>query len=406
MSTAPDVHDQKKTRGTQAPSGVWRVVARREMAVQLGAKGFRIGLAVTLLGIVATIVGASWLQGRASTETVAVPDQSASQVVEAAAGFASSIDENLTLEVLRVDDARAAERAVESGDADVALLPTDDGYEMVAERSIDGVVGQALTSAVSTTVVSENAASAGVDLEALNAGSATSERLLDPAAKDAGIRQFASFIFVLLFFLVALSLGMQIAMSVTQEKESRVVEILAAAVPIRQLLWGKIVGNTVLAVGQIVAMVLVGVGAIVATGQTRALEIVTAPMLWYVLFFVLGFVALASLWAVAGSMASRQQDVSSTATPVMMLVMAPYFLSVTGSETLQTVMSMVPVVSAMTMPSQMVTGSVPAWQVAVAIGGTLVAAFVFVRVGERVFERTVLRTGDKIGFREALTLKE
>lgn len=393
-------------RGTKAPAGVWRIVARREIAVQSSSKGFRIGLGVTLLAIVATIVGMTVLQGRETTQTVAVPDAAAVQIAESAGEVATSIDENLTLKVDQVDDASAAESAVESGTADVALLPTDDGYEIVAEKEIDGTVGQALTSAVASTVLTENAASADVDLQQLNAGTATSERLLDPAAKDAGVRQFASFVFVLLFFMVALTLGMQIAMSVTQEKESRVVEILAAAVPIRQLLWGKVAGNTVLAVGQIVAMVTVGLVTIVATGQTRWLEIVTTPMLWYVVFFVLGFTSLACLWAVAGSMASRQQDVSSTATPVTMLIMAPYFISTLGNDTMQTVVSMLPVVSAMTMPSRMVLGAVPTWQVGVAVAGTLVAAYLFVRVGERVFERTVLRTGDKIGFREALTLEE
>ena len=39
-----------------------------------------------------------------------------------------------------------------------------------------------------------------------------------------------------------------------QEKESRVVEILAAAVPIRTLLWGKIAGASVLAIGQTVVL--------------------------------------------------------------------------------------------------------------------------------------------------------
>lgn len=392
--------------GVRAPAGIWKVVAHREIAVQWGSKGFKISLLLTLLAVVATVVGSYWLQNRETTQTVAVADTAAQRIAETGGRIASSIDDGLTVEIEQVADAAAAESAVTEGDADVALLATSDGYEIVAEREVGGTIGQALTSAVGTTVLSDNAAEAGVDVATLEAGTATSQRLLDPAAQDASVRSFVSFLFVLLFFTVALTLGMQIAMSVTQEKESRVVEILAAAVPIRQLLWGKIAGTTVLAVGEVIAIAVVAVGSIVATGQQRVLEIVSTPMLWYVVFFVLGFVALSSMWAVAGSMASRQQDVSATATPVMMLIMAPYFLSVVGNELLQTVMSMVPVISAMTMPARMVTGSVPLWQVAVAIAGTLVATAVLVRVGERVFERTVLRTGDKIGFREALTLQE
>ncbi len=54
----------------------------------------------------------------------------------------------------------------------------------------------------------------------------------------------------------------------TQEKESRVVEILAAAVPIRALLWGKVVGASVLAIGQTVVLAVVGVVALAGQPAT------------------------------------------------------------------------------------------------------------------------------------------
>ncbi|WP_289017028.1 ABC transporter permease, partial [uncultured Aeromicrobium sp.] len=130
------------------------------------------------------------------------------------------------------------------------------------------------------------------------------------------------------------------------------------------------------------------------------------PMLWYVLFFLVGFVALASLWSVAGSLASRTQDLQSTTMPAQMLLLVPYFLAILGGESIKTVVSMIPVVSSMMMPARLVEGSVPAWQVAVALGGTLLASVLLVRFGARVFERTLLRTGDKIGYREALSLAE
>ncbi|MEH3068817.1 MAG: hypothetical protein PGN15_12505 [Aeromicrobium erythreum] len=55
-------------------------------------------------------------------------------------------------------------------------------------------------------------------------------------------------------------------------------------------------GNTALAVLQIVSYAAAGVVGLLLTGQTGALDVVGLPMLWYVLFFLVGFVALASLW--------------------------------------------------------------------------------------------------------------
>ena len=290
-----------------------------------------------------------------------------------------------------------------SGKADAALLPSDSGYQVVGDDEIDEVTSQALSATVASEVLDQNARAMDVDLEALQAGTAVDERLLDPAAKDAGLRKLASFLFVLVFYVTALGFGMTIAQSVTQEKESRVVEILAAAVPIRALLWGKIAGNTVLAVAQVLLTVAAGAIAMVATGRGDDLRVVGPAMGWYVIFFVLGFVALASLWSVAGSLASRQQDLQSTTMPGQILLFAPYILAVTAGEGVKTVVSMLPVVSTMMMPVRMAEGAVPAWQVAVAILTTLVAAVLMVRVGAAAYERTLLRTGDRIRYREALT---
>lgn len=403
MSTHTDHTDRQ---GTRAPRDAWKIVARREIDVQVRTKAFRIGLLVTVLGIIMTIVGVHWFQNRETTQTVAVVDPTASSVVKKASTIARATDDTLTIRADRVSGPAAAERAVRDGDADVALLATDDGYELVGERSVDADVQQAVTAAVRAAALQENAAAQEVDLTALDAGTTTSERLLDPAAQNAGLRQATSFVFVLLFYLTALTLGMSIASSVTLEKESRVVEILAAAVPIRQLLWGKVVGNTVLAVVQIVAYAAAGVIGLLLTDQAGALDVVGPPMLWYVLFFLVGFVALASLWSVAGSLASRTQDLQSTTMPAQMLLLVPYFLAILGGEGIKTVVSMIPLVSSMMMPARLVEGAVPAWQVAVALGGTILAAVLLVRVGARVFERTLLRTGDKIGFREALTVAE
>jgi ABC-2 type transport system permease protein len=211
-----------------------------------------------------------------------------------------------------------------------------------------------------------------------------------------------AFVFVLLFYVTALGFGMTIAQSVTQEKESRIVEILAAAVPVRSLLWGKIVGNSLLAIGQVVLLVGTGAAALLLTGNAHVLTVVGGAMVWYLVFFVLGFGALACLWSVAGALASRQQDLQATTTPGQVLLFAPYILAVVAGEGVKTVVSMLPIVSAMMMPSRMAEGPVPAWQIAVAIAATIVAAVLLVRVGVRAFEHTVLRTGRRIGYREAL----
>ncbi|MCY7394586.1 MAG: ABC transporter permease [Nocardioides sp.] len=386
-----------------SPTPLWRIVAAREVSTTLRSKGFQFSVASLLLSLVALVVISSLLGGRAQTQDVAVVDDVAVTAVEDGSWIAEDLTGNLTLELTRYADVAAAEQAVTDGEVDAALLPVAGGYEVVGDDAVDDPVGQALTTAMSGLVTTRNAAEQGVDLAALAAGTQVQQRLLDPDAEDAGLRQVASFVFVLLFYVTALTFGMIIAGSVTQEKESRVVEILAAAVPIRALLWGKIAGATLLAVGQTLLLATVGVAALLVTANADALGVIGPAIAWYVVFFVIGFVALASLWSVAGSLASRQQDLQATTAPLQLILFAPYIITLTAGEGVKEVVSMLPIVSTMLMPSRLAEGDVPLWQLLVAIVATVLAAVVLVRVGARVYERTLLQTGRKIGFREALS---
>jgi ABC-2 type transport system permease protein len=120
---------------------------------------------------------------------------------------------------------------------------------------------------------------------------------------------------------------------------------------------------------------------------------------------VLGFVALAGLWAVAGSLATRQEDLGSTTLPGQMILIVPFFFSAFAGGTAKEIASFVPIASSMSMPGRMLTEDVPLWQPLAAIGILLVATVLIVRLGARIYERTLLKTGRKLGYREAIALK-
>jgi ABC-2 type transport system permease protein len=386
--------------------GAWRVVAEREVMTRVHEKSYVYSALFMVVGVVATVVLTSLLGGRPSDHTVAVTDATAAAVVAAASDAVERDSDGSSATAEEFASVEAAEQAVRDGDVDAALLPTVDGYEVVGDSDIDSTLSTALSTVASTTALEANAGRMGVDLRKLQDGTAVTERLLDADTDDAGPRRLVAFVFVLLFYITAVTFGMSIAQSVVQEKESRIVEILAAAVPIRAMLWGKIAGNTVLALAQILLLAAVGVGSMVAVGETELLSAVGPAVLWYVVFFVLGFVALAGLWAVAGSLASRSEDLGSTTMPGQVILFAPYLVAVVAGETIKTVVSMLPIVSAMLMPSRMAEGGVPAWQVAVALAVNIGGAVLIVRFAARLYERTLMRTERRIGFGEALRLSE
>jgi len=386
--------------------GAWRVVAEREITTRVREKSYLYSALVMVVGVIATVVLTSVLGGRPTDYTVAVTDGAAASVVSASSDAVDRADDGSSAAPRQFGSVEAAEAAVRDGDVDAALVPKDGGYEVIGDSEVDSTLSSALTTVASASALLNNAEEQGVDLDELQSGSQVTQRLLDPDSDDAGARSAVAFVFLILFYVTAVTFGMSIAQSVVQEKESRIVEILAAAVPIRAMLWGKIAGNTVLAFAQILVLAAVGVASLAAVGETSLLSAVGPSIAWYILFFVLGFVALAGLWAVAGSLASRTEDLGSTTMPGQVLLFAPYLVAVVAGETVKTVVSMVPVVSAMVMPSRLAEGGVPVWQLVVALAVDVVAAVLIVRFASRIYERTLMRTERRIGFGEALRLSD
>ena len=379
----------------------WQLVAHREISTKLRDKTFLGSTGFLLLLVLAAVLIPALVAGHGGADKIAVLDDAGAKVVQAA----DAIKGGNSYEVTRAADAGAAERLVTDGDAKAALLPGSDGYVVVGKEKVDSDLQTTLREAVGNLGMEQNASKKGLTPEELHANTQLQEKLLKPGPLSGAVADFVSLGLALVFYMTALGFGMMIAQSVVQEKESRVVEILAAAIPIRALLWGKVIGNTVLALTQIVLISSASLIGLLATGQADILKVVAPVAGWFVVFFVLGFVALAGLWAVAGSLATRQEDLGSTTLPGQMLLMVPFFFSVFAGGRAKEIASFVPIVSSMSMPGRMLTEKVPLWQPLLAIAILLAATVLIVRLGARIYERTLLKTGRKLGYREAINLE-
>lgn len=381
----------------------WRVIAQREIAVKLTDKVFLGSTAFMLVATVLAIGLSTFFSSRVERPEVAVVGAEGVALVEAADALAREGDDTLSPRAVEVDDVAAAEAAVSDGEAAAALLPADDGWEVVFSQDADGTLQRYLGEAVAASALERNAGEAGVTLDELQAGSALEVRLLDPDALPEQLRYIAGFAFAFLFYVTALTFGMAIAQSVVEEKQSRVVEILAAAIPVRQLLIGKVVGNALLAIGQVLLLVGVGLVGLAVTGQAEALAPVLSAGGWFVVFFLLGFAAIACVWAVAGSVATRSEDLQATTTPVTVVVMAALFGGLFATGKALTVLSFVPLVSSVAMPIRMLEGGVPLWQPIASGVVVLVSAVALVGLSARLYEGSLLQTQRRTTLKEAFS---
>lgn len=350
---------------------VW-LVTEREVGSKLRSKAFLIS---TGLLFALALIGVIWGGVAADSDS-----RTPVAVTPGTAAVVAQLDDVIeTTEVASVAEARDL---VSSGDVDAALVPGGAepfGYTLIAEDSVP------------TTLLSMLSVSPQVEL-------------LTTDAIDEQLRYFVALFFGLVFFVAALTFGTTIASSVVEEKQTRVVELLISAISTRALLAGKVLGNTILAMGQILGLSAIAVIGLAVTDQGELLDGIGAPLAWFAVFFLFGFILLAALYAAAGAMVSRQEDIGSTTTPLTLLVMAPYFLVIffNDNPVVMAVLSYVPFSAPVGMPVRIFVDEAQWWEPLLSLVILLATCVAAIVVSAKIYQNSILRMGARVKLADAL----
>ncbi len=386
-------------------SAPWALVARREVVVKLTDRAFLAGTLLTLVIIGGLMGWQAWDATRTSSFTVAATASDAA-MADRLAAEATTVDDKVEVSVEPVADAGAARGLVREGVADAWLHRADGGGVLSSESSSSQDLVAVTQEVVRRATLEEQASRLGTTAEELEQGSTVRTELLTGDAERARLAQGVSFAFAVLFYMAMLTFGITLANSVVEEKQSRIVEIISTSIPVRQLLVGKIAGNSAIAIGQMVLYAGVGLVGLALTPYSAYVTAISGPVVWFLVFFVAGFVALAALWAVAGALASRTEEVQSTATPLTMLVLAVFLGSLFVEGPVKVVLSYLPPFSAVLMPTRMLEGSAAWWEALLALGLLMAAAAGVVVVAERLYRRALLQTAGRLSVRQAWSAPE
>ncbi len=221
---------------------------------------------------------------------------------------------------------------------------------------------------------------------------------------------------IILIFMAIITYGTWVAMSVAEEKGSRVMELMLNAATPLQMLAGKVIGNGAAGVTQygfILGAAIIGVmsqgrvheaitGA--SSSNTTFAGLTPAMVGGFVVLFVLGFLFYSLLYAGLGSLVSRQEDIQSATSPLMMLIMVGYFVSIFAlnaiDEVWVQVLSFVPFFSPYIMLARIAVGEVAPWEFALSVGILVVSIGVALAVAARIYSAGVLLYGQRVGLRE------
>jgi ABC-2 type transport system permease protein len=385
-----------------ADRGTWRLVAARDFWVRLRERSFLISTLINVTVIsVLVLAGASGAGAAPGFELGYVGGPRIEAIANDAAALGA--DGDVQVRVVDLQEPGAADRALRDGSVDAVLSRG----QLVGLETVDITLralvqtsahDRAVLAALERHGASQGAQAALGDREPLDEAVL---QLAPPPVGDVGV----AFIGVLLLYGQLFGYGIWVATGVIEEKASRVVEMLLSAIRPRQLLAGKIIGIGSLGLCQlaVIAGFAIALASITRPGGIPPGAVPAA--LIDVGWFILGFAFYASLFAAAGSLVSRMEELQNVIVPINLTILVSFFISIGAlqdpNSTIAIVASILPISSALAMPVRIVLGAATAWQIVLSLSLLIASTAVLVPVGARLYEGAILRTGSRVKLRDA-----
>jgi ABC-2 type transport system permease protein len=236
------------------------------------------------------------------------------------------------------------------------------------------------------------------------------------AASEYAARRIVGVVFVVLIFITLVIYGMWVAAGVVAEKTSRVMELLISAASPAQLVLGKVIGIGLAGFLQYVTILVPALltllfedriaATLLGTSSDLGLSLgVLSPSLLaaYGGFWVLGFILYSLIYAAAGSLVSRAEDLQVLALPLSLIAIVGYIVAVMalsgGIGPITRVASYIPFWSPFVMLTRLTIGTVEPWEMVLAYGLLLASIPIVAIIAVRVYSAGVLLYGQRPGAR-------
>lgn len=381
MTTTQTPQQTPKLTPPPSFSSIVGVVAKREIMTRVLSKSFIISTVVTLVIMLAAFVFAPMLGD--------LMEGDAPSVV-ATKDVASKLDGVPNLEVKEVADEEAARKAVQAEDADAAIVASQSSPTGVKVFTLDSPP-ESVMSAVSHYP----------EIEVVQKVAADGSPVDGP---NPMVTYFLALGFGIVWMMATITFGMSIANSVVEEKQTRIVEILLASVTSKALLTGKILGNSAAALVQILLMAGVAFLGMAINGTALPVQNLAAPIGWFIVLFLVGFVMVAALYAAAASLVSRTEDLANVQQPIMWLVMLPYMAIImfSSNPTALTIMSYIPFSAPVAVPMRIFQEQGAMWEPVLSLVLLIAFTALIILLAARIYDNALLRTGKPVKWKDAL----
>jgi len=268
----------------------------------------------------------------------------------------------------------------------------------------NGILGQTVSDALRRHALKSKGLKEDDIEAALQPVDVEAESPLGKNAPNPQVMTIATMVMVMIMYMTVLLYGVGVMRSILEEKTSRIMEVMLSTATSKEMMAGKILG--VGAVGLTQVGIWAAAGSVYAAGPLIAaramIKNVLSPslLIYFAVFFLLGYVLYSTLCAAVGSMVNSEQE----AQQMQFLVMMPMILAVIfifnifqhPNSPIALFGSLFPFTSPLVMFGRVaMQPDIPWWQIALSIALLLATIYAMVWLCGRIYRIGILMYGKK-----------
>ena len=207
----------------------------------------------------------------------------------------------------------------------------------------------------------------------------------------------------------------QVSSSITTEKTSKIIETLVTSTSPKTIVLGKTIGIGVVGLAQmtlIVSTALISAKTFLEEGLLESVLDMSniTPYLGAMtaIYFILGYLAYALLYALTGSTVSKPEDIQSANSPVAILAVIGFYLSyftmMNPTSKLNVFASLFPISSPFCMPFRIMMGLANTTDVIISIAILIVTIIVIASVAIKIYSNAILNYGTKMSIKDIIKI--
>ena len=207
----------------------------------------------------------------------------------------------------------------------------------------------------------------------------------------------------------------QVSSSITTEKTSKIMETLVTSTTPTTIVLGKTIGIGIVGLIQMIVIVTTAlISANIFLDQELLNSVLdmsnVTPFLGIItiIYFILGYLAYALLYALTGSTVSKPEDIQSANQPVAILVVIgfylAYFTMMNPTSELNLFAALLPISSPFCMPFRIMMGLSNGTDIAISIVILIVTILIIAKVAIKIYSNAILNYGTKMNLKDIINI--